>query len=206
MKIVQCACRWGTAALAGMVLLTGSMKAQAPPLENTVKPGDSEIHRLRVADQNDRRGIMGKSKAEWDQMAKRDAERLKRAKEIYRSGGLVSAADYFDAALILQHSTVSDDYLLAHVLCTVSIAKDSTADARWLSAAALDRYLQSVQQKQVFGTQRHGDDKNGYTGEPYDANLLTDAVRTALEVPTLEQQKKDLLKFHNGLPVSQQSH
>ena len=138
-------------------------------------------------------------------MTKRDADRLKRAEDIYRSGGLVSAGDYFDFALIMQHSNFSEDYLLAHVLCIVSIAKENTADARWLSAAALDRYLQSVQQTQIFGTQHHGDDKNGYTNDPYHRNLLTDATRTALEVPIIEQQKKDFLTFHNGLPVSQSS-
>ena len=149
---------------------------------------------------------MGKSQAEWGQMAKRDVDRLNRAKKIYRAGGLVTADDYFDAALILQHSNLSEDYLLAHILCTVSIAKENSADARWLSAATLDRYLQSVQQKQVFGTQYRGDDKNGYTNEPYDANLVTDAIRTALDVPTTAQQRKDLLTFHNGLPVSQSSY
>ena len=188
-----------------MVLLARTMKAQAPAVENTAKPGDSEIHRLQVADQDDRHGIMSKSKAEWEQMAKRDAERLKRAKEIYQAGGLVSASDYFDAALILQHSSVSDDYLLAHVLCTVSIAKESTADARWLSAATLDRYLQSIQQKQIFGTQYQGDDKKGYTNEPYDATLLTDAIRKALDVPTTEQQKKDLANYNKDLSASQSS-
>lgn len=182
------------------------LRAQTPELENAVKPGDSEIHRLRVADQDDRQGIMSKSKAEWDRMAKRDAERLKRAKDIYRAGGLVSAGDYFDAALILQHSSVSGDYLLAHVFCTVSMAKENTSDARWLSAATLDRYLQSVKQKQIFGTQYQGDDKKGYTNGPYDAKLLTDAIRKALDVPTTEQQKKDLANYNKDLSASQSSH
>lgn len=118
----------------------------------------------------------------------------------------MSAGDYFDAALLLQDGTVSDDYLLAHVVCTVFIAKENTRDARWLSAATLDRYLQPVQQQQGFGTQHHGDDNKGYSGEAYDANLFTNAVRTALEVPTIEQQRKDLSTFHRGLLVSQSSH
>lgn len=192
--------------LLGFAGLSSIMCAQTPELANVVKPGDSEIHRLRVADQDDRQGIMSKSKAEWDRMAQRDAERLKRAKDIYRAGGLVSAGDYFDAALILQHSNVSDDYLLAHVFCTVSIAKESSADARWLSAATLDRYLQSIKQKQIFGTQYQGDNKKGYTNEPYDAKLLTDVIRTALDVPTTEEQKKDLANYNKDLPASQSSH
>jgi len=200
MKIADTVCgRWLLAALAAMTLFSASPRAQTPELENTVKPGDSEIHRMRVADQDDRRGFMGKSKAEWDEVARRDAERRKRTMEIYHSGGLVTGGDYFDAALILQHGDKPDDYLLAHVLCVVAIDKGVGADARWLSAATLDRYLQSIQHKQIFGTQYDGDDKKGYTSEPYDPALLIDAIRKALDVPVLEQQKKDLEKFNKSL-------
>jgi len=187
--------------LAALVLVIVTLLAQVPKLENTIKTGDSEIHRLRVADQDDRRGLISKSKDEWDELGRRDSIRLKRAKEIYQSGGLVTAGDYFDAALILQHGSTPDDYLLAHVLCTVAVVKGDT-DAAWLSAATLDRYLQSIQRKQIFGTQYDGDETKGYTYEPYDGSLLTDSVRKAVQVPTREEQQKDLQNlnkriFHN---------
>lgn len=201
MKADSVSPRWSVA-LAAALLTIALLGAQAPTLDPKPRHGDSEIHRLCLADQADRRGIMQKSKAEWDQMAQRDTERRKRAKEIYLSGGLVKAGDYFDAALILQHGDTPDDYLLAHVLCTVAIAKGN-ADARWLSAATLDRYLQTIQQKQIFGTQYGGDTKKGYTNEPYDRTLLTDAIRKALDVPTLEQQKKDLETYNKDLSSTQ---
>ena len=188
--------------VAALMLVIVTLPAQAPKLENTIRPGDSEIHRLRVADQDDRRGFMSKSKAEWDQLARRDSIRLKRTKEIYRSGGLVTAADYFDAALVLQHGGTPDDYLLAHVLCTVAVIKGDT-DAPWLSAATLDRYLQSIQRKQIFGTQYDGDEKVGYTYEPYDDSLLTDSVRRAVQVPTRDEQQKDLQNLNKGISNDQ---
>jgi hypothetical protein len=192
-------CRGSGAILAAMTLLTPLLRAQAAQPENQGHAGETEIHRLRVADQDDRRGIMGKSKAEWDQVTQRDVERRKRTLEIYRSGGLVTGSDFFDAALILQHGDGPEDYLLAHVLCTIAIAKDNAADARWLSAATLDRYLQSIQQKQIFGTQYESDDQKGYTNGLYDPSLLTDSVRKALEVPTLEEQKKDLANLNKSM-------
>jgi hypothetical protein len=201
MKVAPIACSRLSTAVVALILFVISARAQAPEMENSVKPGDSEIHRLCVADQNDRHGIMSKGKAEWEQMAQRDLERRKRAKEIYLSGGLVSGRDFFDAALILQHSDSSDDYLLAHVLCTVAIVKGN-AEARWLSAATLDRYLQTIQQKQIFGTQYQQADQKEYTSEPYNPKLLTDAIRKALDVPTLEQQKKDLETYNKTVPGS----
>ena len=188
--------------LAALMLVMVTLLAQAPKLENSIKPGDSEIHRLRVADQDDRRGSMSKSKAEWDQLAQRDAIRLKRAKEIYQSGGLVTGSDYFDAALIFQHGSAPDDYLLAHVLCTVAVVKGDT-DAPWLSAATLDRYLQSIQRKQIFGTQYDGDETKGYTYEPYDDSLLTDSVRKAVQLPTREEQQKDLQNLNKRISNNQ---
>ena len=200
MKITdRMGCRCCVAMLTAMTLFTPLLRAQAAESENKRHAGETEIHRLRVADQDDRRGIMGKSKAEWNQVTQRDVERRKRTLEIYRSGSLVTGSDFFDAALILQHGDGPEDYLLAHVLCTIAIAKENHADARWLSAATLDRYLQSIQQKQIFGTQYEGDDQKGYTNGPYDSILLTDSVRKALEVPTLEEQKKDLANLNKSV-------
>lgn len=195
-------CCWTVAIMAVMTCCFLLVRAQSPEIENKVRPGDNEIHRLRVADQDERRGIMKKSKSEWDQMAQHDVARRKRALEIYRSGSLKTGGDFFDAALILQHGDKPDDYLLAHVLCTIAIAKGNNADARWLSAATLDRYLQAIQQKQIFGTQYEGDEKKGYSNGPYNSGLLTDSVRRALEVPTLEQQKRDVENLNKSVTAN----
>jgi hypothetical protein len=163
-------------------------KAAAPP---------SEIHQMFIDDQAERHGFSRKEHSQEDiqRMVERDEQRLKRTREIYYSGGLKTARDYFDASLIFQHSNVPDDYLLAHILSVVAIAKGSK-DAPWLSAASLDRYLQSIKRKQVFGTQYFKNDKQVYIFDEYDPDLLTDAIRKALDVPVKAEQQKDLEKMN----------
>jgi hypothetical protein len=159
----------------------------------------SEIHQMFIDDQADRHGFSRKehSPEEIQKMVDRDAKRLKRTREIYYSGGLKSARDYLDASLLFQHSSTPDDYLLAHVLSVVAISMENKdvpwlTDARWLSAATLDRYLQSIKQKQVFGTQYSKNDKQMWIYDEYDDALLTDAIRKALNVPEKAEQQKDL--------------
>ena len=55
--------------------------------------------------------------------------------------------------MIFQHGTKPEDYLLAHVLATAALRKGGAPLAPGLVAATLDRYLQSIGQPQVFGTQ-----------------------------------------------------
>jgi hypothetical protein len=54
--------------------------------------------------------------------------------------------------MILQHGEGSEDIFLAHVLATAAGFQGHDR-ARWLSAAALDRYLHRTRQPQRFGTQ-----------------------------------------------------
>lgn len=165
-----------------------SKKAAEPP---------SEIHQMMIDDQADRHVYLRNehSQEALQKMIERDAQRLKRTREIYSSGGLKTARDYFDASLIFQHSDVPDDYLLAHILSVVAIAKGSK-DAPWLSAASLDRYLQSIKRKQVFGTQYSKGEKQKYIFDEYDQDLITDEIRKALDVPVKAEQQKDLEKMN----------
>jgi hypothetical protein len=190
----------------GKIILSLLLAAVAPALghaqENSGKSKKesgppSEIHQMFIDDQADRHGYSRKehSREEIQKMIERDEQRLKRTREIYYSGGLKTARDYYDASLLFQHSSVPDDYLLAHILSVVAISKGSK-DARWLSAAALDRYLQSIKRKQVFGTQYFKNDKQAYIFDEYDQDLLTDAIRKALDVPVKAEQQRDLEKMN----------
>ena len=164
-------------------------------------PGpSSEIHQLFLADQEERKswGSRTFTDEEVKQAEERDAKRRERARQIYLSGGLKTGRDYFDAALLFQHGEQPDDYLLAHVLATVGIVKGD-ADSRWMAAATLDRFLQSLKQKQIFGTQFIGEN-NRYTYEPYNRDLLTDEVRKAMNVPDLAAQQKDLDNMNKNAP------
>jgi hypothetical protein len=131
------------------------------------------------------------------EMYMHDAARRAQVAKLLQDGKLKTAEDFYDAALIFQHGSTADDYLLAHVLAMDAMAKGDTS-ARALAAVTLDRYLQRAGKKQIFGTQyldaryafslQHPDDKNldeelkaipdsKQTLEPYDQTLLPDAIR-----------------------------
>jgi len=145
----------------------------------------------------------------WDEITKRDEERRKQVNNLLAEGKVVTAQDFRDAAFIFQHGQTADDYLLAHILATEAIVLGDT-NARWIAAAALDRYLQIIGQKQVFGTQ-YGDTKFAYymqhkadadvlqklqtipsttTLEPYNSKLLPATIRKDFCVPDVSEQQK----------------
>jgi len=57
----------------------------------------------------------GKS-IDWKTVAAREDSRLKRVKEIYSQNQLRTGNDFFNAALVLQHSNTPEDYLW-HMSC-----------------------------------------------------------------------------------------
>jgi hypothetical protein len=81
--------------------------------------------------------------------------------------------------------------------------------SRWIAAATLDRYLQSIKRPQVFGTNYKLDPthpvhaagapfSSGRTLEPYNNSLLSDSVRTDFCVPTRVQQQQNIAMFNAG--------
>jgi hypothetical protein len=109
---------------------------------------------LYEADQKDREGPVTQS-IDWTTVSARDAERRNRVREIIKSGRVRTGKDYERAAMVFQHGSTPDDILMAHVLAVTALGRGNT-DARWLAAAALDRFLHHVKQPQVFGTQFGG--------------------------------------------------
>ena len=59
--------------------------------------------------------------------------------------------DFRLAALVFQHGSEPRDYLFAHTLALVALAKGDRS-ASWIASASLDRYLQSIGRPQIFGT------------------------------------------------------
>ena len=136
-----------------LVLISGTLLAGVAAQTTSTKT--SEIHQLYITDQSERGvTIDGVKPAEIapEQMSANDAERRKRAHQLLNQGALQSGADFHDAAFIFQHGDTPDDYLLAHLLAMSAVAKGD-GRGRWIAAATLDRYLQSIGQPQVFGTQ-----------------------------------------------------
>ena len=146
---------------------------------------------------------------EWPAITKRDEERRAAAKAILAKESAPTGEEMYYAAFIFQHGQASDDYLLAHIFATEAVVLGYTK-AKWISAATLDRYLQSVGQKQVFGTQylaekyayyrQHRDSPDlkeklksigdEQTLEPYNEELIPDTVRATFCVPPLAAQQQ----------------
>jgi hypothetical protein len=167
----------------------------------------SRVHQLEIEDQSENPGNI--SYAEY---IRRGDNRREEIRKLLEEGKLTSGEDFSDAALIFQHGQTPEDFLFAHVLAVEALMRGGSGD-RWLAAATLDRYLQSVDRPQVFGTQYSGDKAAGNTPkpqvdphllniqrtqQPYDAKLLPNSVRQDFCVPDVSQQDKNLAIFNTG--------
>jgi hypothetical protein len=160
------------------------VKTRSEAHEKTI---NAELAKITQADQADRAG--GGDKIDWSVVGKRDAERLKRTQEIAAQGGLKAADDYFNAALVLQHSDKVEDYDQAHQWCLKAVELDSELPAaRWLAAATLDRSLMNQGKPQHYGTQYRKADGKWILWQVDPA--VTDEERAEWDVPALAEARK----------------
>ena len=147
-------------------------------------PDNEEMTTIVARDQADR---ATNSHIDEHALEKADSERRLQTEALLEKGLLHSGPDFDHAALVFQHGTTSNDYLLAHVLAVIAVSKGQSG-AVWISAATLDRYLQSLHQPQILGTQYKVLNKDPSTQEPYNRGLVSDALRTYMGVPDLKSQ------------------
>lgn len=95
-------------------------------------------------------GPLALFKTPW--MRYRDWRRRRRVDQLIASGALEASEDYFHAAMVLQHSPHLDDYRRAHELARQAVELGHRP-ARWLVAAAFDRWLMRQGKPQKYGTQ-----------------------------------------------------
>jgi hypothetical protein len=152
---------------------------------------------LGIADTNSQSAAKPKTKStlrrlydEDQQNVDQDARRLlqDQVRRLVAEGKVQSGEDYYYAAFIFQHSQKPDDYLYAHVLATTALGK-GFAPAKWLSAASLDRYLRSIKQPQIFGTQFGSLFDDGDL-DPYNKEMLSDKLRELWCVAPYSKQVK----------------
>ena len=170
-------------------------------------PAVSRVHQLEIEDQSENPGNI----SEADFYRHGDARRAE-IRQLLAEGKLISGEDFSDAALIFQHGEKPEDFLFAHVLAVEGLLRGNSAD-KWIAAATLDRYLQAVNQPQVFGTQYPADKAAGNvpkpqvdphviniqrTQQPYDSKLLPDTVRQDFCVPDINQQERNVAIFDTG--------
>src|SRR5262249_26427022 len=148
----------------------------------------AELSRLYAEDQSDRMPAGGKA-IDWAVVLPRDRAREARVKELYRADRLQSGADYYHAAMIFQHASQPDDFLIAHECCIAAITKGEPR-AGWLAAATEDSFLMNIDRPQRFATQYRSTDLNGPVRLYRVAPEVTDALRAALDVPSLAEARR----------------
>jgi hypothetical protein len=114
---------------------------------------------------------------------------------------IVDPEDLYRAALVLQHaepSAARECCLLAHKLA-LEAAEKGHPKAKFLAAAALDRYLLMSDHPQKFGTQYTRNRAGQYVILPYDSQTA-DSTRLDWNVPTLDSLQKELKAMNPPLP------
>lgn len=106
-----------------------------------------ELRALYEEDQADRRGEFP---ADLDE---RDQCRRRRVEQLLAQGAAADPDDLFCAAMVLQHGADRAHFLCAHELAKRAAELGSTRPARWLAAAAYDRWLMTGGLPQKYGTQ-----------------------------------------------------
>jgi len=176
-----------------VLLLTAPAAAQEPrkdvASQTAQRPTNPEMTAIFEADQAARKG----PDIDWTTVAKEDAARRKRVSELLGTSELRSGDDFYHAAFVFQHGGEPSDYLKAHALALVAVARGKE-EATWIAAATLDRYLMAIGQPQIYGTQFQKR-SDGWSQEPFERELLSDAMREASRVPTIAMQEERLAEL-----------
>ena len=155
---------------------------------------NTEMRQLFDDDQRARQNFTNLSSEQWAAVSKEDAVRRQRTHGLVIAGRLHTSEDYREAAFVFQHGDKPDDYLLAHTLAMIAVAKGDEGSL-WIATATLDRYLQSINRRQIYGTQFNTGPQNKMTQEPYDKSLIPDLIRAELGVPDFAAQQQQLRSF-----------
>ena len=150
-----------------------------------------EMAALFAADQAARKDAAA---IDWAVVGREDEQRRRRTRALLEAGALKTGTDFHNAAFVFQHGGEADDYLLAHALAMAAVARQRP-DANWIAAATLDRYLQAIGRKQIFGTQYRSVPGEPTTQEPYERSLVPEALRQALGVPLQAEQETQRRQF-----------
>ena len=122
---------------------------------------------------------------DYTAMRERDQQRRLRAAAILATLPIPEAADLYHAALLFQHGDEPEDAWRAYELAREA-AERGEERARWLTAAAYDRWLMYQGKPQKYGTQYVHD---GVQHRLWDVDpTTTDAERVAWNVPPLAEQ------------------
>src|SRR5688572_18636934 len=138
---------------------------------------------------------------EYRAMRERDSQRRLQVGNLIAATAVKTAEDYFHAARIFQHGDTPDDAWRAYQLALQS-TKLGHHPARWLTAAAYDRWLMYQGKPQKYGTQYVSDGKRQRLWDVDPST--TDAERAEWDVPPLAEQLRkaeEATRQHPQSPV-----
>jgi hypothetical protein len=161
-------------------------------------PLADELHTLFEEDQNDRHGEL--YTADPDTFFRRDAVRLARAMELFELKARLPAVSLLELAFLFQHGSQPGHYKKAWDLAAEALAA-GCPDAAWLTAAAEDRTLLSIGEKQIWGTQFTQSEGSEWEQQPMAddaASGITDDMRRAKGVPPRGEQMAVFLSMEGA--------
>jgi len=144
-----------------------------------------ELESLYQADKQEHVNQPRGNTVEYKAMRARDGERRRHVMEMVAAGELHTAEDYYHAAHIMNHGDTPDDAENAHRLA-LSASELGHRPARWLAAAAYDRWQMYQGKPQKYGTNYVYD---GRGDRLWDVDpTTTDEERAKWDVPPLAEQ------------------
>ena len=150
---------------------------------------NDQLREIMYADQADRQVEPGPD--QWKDISKRDAARRAKVQDELAAGRVQTSADFYNAALVMQHGDTLEDIRMAHALATIAASLDPLdRSARWLKAASWDRLLLRQKKPQWYGTQYVRDTNGKWALYEVDESAVTDADRIELAAPTIAEAKK----------------
>jgi hypothetical protein len=146
-----------------------------------------ELAVLFAADRRDHATPLTAGTPEYAAMRRRDADRRARAAAILRDESPDNPVDWYHAAWLFNHGDTPAEAETA-VRLAERAAAGGYGPARWLFAAASDRWCMYSGRPQKFGTQIVPDGR-GYRVWDTDPGI-TDEERAAYDVPPLAEQHR----------------
>jgi predicted enzyme related to lactoylglutathione lyase len=173
-----------------LALVAGCAQDGDMAQNNDQAVGDNpELLVLYEQDQADRSA----DSIDWAAVGPRDSVRREKVLEMVNSDELRTSEDYRHAAMVFQHGSDTTAARLAHDLARQAVALDSmNADARWLMAAAWDRYQMRLGVPQWYGTQYVMDDEDGWRLYAIDTTAVSEQEREWLGAPMMEELRERL--------------
>lgn len=143
-------------------------------------------------DQTDREKVL-ESKDAVNKLKERDSDRRNRLSVMMELGEVRTKNDLYHSAVIFQHGSDPADFLSAHRFATLAAILGHRT-ARWLLAASLDRYLMSIAQGQIYGTQFefNGAERRYQLKLPVQDPLLLSFEKEMLGIPPVNDRADQL--------------